>query len=466
MAPLRDIVYRHSPYTLQNILISCYGLYLRSIRYGQPYLQALRFLEQADGWNSARIETWQAERLDALVKAAVTDVPYYRERYAHLIRPGERLDAGKLARDFPILPKEIVKTHPEQFVTTTLADRERTTVFTSGTTGAPLEVIAAKTAVARNFAFFSHFLQRCGLDPFATSVTFAGRLIVPSSQQRAPFWRYNAAMRTWLFSSYHINAASVSAYVAKLEEIQPTYIDSYPSAIYALARYVLGRNIAHSIRPQAIVTSSETLTALQREAVESAFQCKVYDQYGSAEMAAFAAQCAAGSYHVHPLYGVAEVVDREGRPCAPGEAGDLVLTGLVNEAMPLLRYRIGDQAAWRVGPCPCGSVHPALQGILGREDDYIVTPEGNHVGRLDPLFKGLKGLLEAQIVQQSTDRVEILVVPGPAFDAAAKAKLVGSLRERVGTRMLIEVREVASIPRTRNGKFRSVVSNIKSVPAP
>jgi phenylacetate-coenzyme A ligase PaaK-like adenylate-forming protein len=129
--------------------------------------------------------------------------------------------------------------------------------------------------------------------------------------------------------------------------------------------------------------------------------------------------------------------------------------------MPLIRYRIGDQAAWRATPCSCGSPHPALDGILGREDDYIVTPEGHHVGRLDPLFKGLTGLVEAQIVQQSPDRVEILVVPGPGFDAPSKAKLVSSLRERVGERMTIDVREVESIPRTRNGKFRSVVSNIK-----
>jgi phenylacetate-CoA ligase len=464
MAPLRDIVYRFSPYTLQNVLISCYGLYLRSIRYGQPYLQALRFLEQADAWNSAQIATWQSERLDTLVRRAVKDVPFYREHYAHRIDSTERIDSARLSRAFPVLPKEILKSRPGDFVSTTLAAKERTTVFTSGTTGAPLEVTATKTAVAKNFAFFSHFLQRCGLDPFGVSVTFAGRLIVPHTQQRAPFWRYNAATRTWLFSSYHISTTNVAAYVAKLEEIQPTYIDSYPSAIYALARYMAERRIAHSIRPKAIVTSSETLTPLQREAIESVFQCRVYDQYGSAEMVGFAAQCAAGSYHVHPLYGVVEVVDRDGLPCAAGEPGDLVLTGLLNDAMPLLRYRIGDQGAWRTTACPCGSMHPALQGILGREDDYIVTPEGNHVGRLDPLFKGLAGLVEAQIVQQSVERIEILVVPGPGFDAGAKTRLVDSLRERVGSRMTIDVLEVGSIPRTRNGKFRSVVSNIKSLP--
>jgi phenylacetate-CoA ligase len=149
------------------------------------------------------------------------------------------------------------------------------------------------------------------------------------------------------------------------------------------------------------------------------------------------------------------------QPCAPGETGDLVLTGLLNEVMPMIRYRIGDQAALCSVPCACGSAFTALESIVGREDDYIVTPEGNYVGRLDPLFKGLSGLVEAQIVQESVDQIQILVVPSGEFDGRSRAALIQSLRDRVGLNMSIDVRLVESIPRTKNGKFRSVMSKVK-----
>ena len=366
-----------------------------------------------------------------------------------------------LKNQFSILEKREVRGRHEEFVSEVASARKCITVFTSGTTGSPLEVVATKSSVAQNFAFFSGFLRQHGLDPFARSATFAGRLIVPRSQNAPPYWRCNYAMRTWLFSSYHIGLRTIPAYLKQLEKVEPTYIDSYPSSVYAIARYIVENRVKHSVRPIAIVTSSEVLTRRQREIIEEAFKCPVFDQYGSAEMVVFAAQCGSGSYHLHPLYGIAEVVNEQGRTCDPGEPGDLVVTGLINDAMPLIRYRIGDCAALRATPCTCGSTFPALSEVLGREDDYIITPEGNFVGRLDPLFKGLKGLVEAQIVQDSVERIEVLIVPSGEFDEHAQATLIGSLRERVGDRMEIRLRTVEAIPRTANGKFRSVISRVR-----
>lgn len=461
MSRLRDLVYQHAPYPVQNLLISAYGRYLKSIRYGSAYRQCLATIEGTHGLTAEEVAVLQARRLDSFVREAIRHVRYYGARYADVLEHAGAITPQTLRDRFSILEKRDVKDHQDAFVSQVALARDCTTVFTSGTTGSPLEVVASKASVAQNFAFFSSFLREHGLDPFAWSATFAGRLIVPKSQVAPPFWRCNRAMRTWLFSSYHIGLATIPAYLRQLEKVEPTYIDSYPSSIYAIARYVVDRKVRHSIRPVAVVTSSEVLTARQREVIEEAFKCPVFDQYGSAEMVVFAAQCRSGSYHVHPLYGVTEVVNERGEECAPGEPGELVATGLLNAAMPLIRYRIGDRASLRTTPCPCGNTFPALSEVLGREDDYIVTPEGHLVGRLDPLFKGLKGIGEAQIVQESVERIDVVVVPGEGFDERAKAILIGSLRERLGERIGIQVHTVDAIPRTANGKFRSVISKLK-----
>lgn len=461
MNRLEELLYRCAPYPIQNLLLSAYGAYLKSIRYGSAYLQSLESLAGMEDASSEQIERCQEEKLNQIVRGAIASVPYYKSKYMHLLRSKEHFTRHNLAQHFPILEKRYVKDHLGDFRSEAVSPSRCVTVFTSGTTGSPLEVTATKRAVAENFAFFSNFLKSNKLDPFAWSVTFGGRLILPKSQSRPPFWRCNYAMRTWLFSSYHIAESNIAAYLAQLERIQPTYIDSYPSSIYAIARYIVERKVVHSVRPSAIVTSSEVLTFQQRQIIQEAFNCPVIDQYGSAEMVVFAQQCSFGSYHVHPLYGVTEIVDEHGATCKSGQIGDLVVTGLINDAMPLLRYRIGDSAAFRELPCPCGSCFPALEGILGRNDDYIVTPEGNHVGRLDPLFKGLRGIIEAQVIQESIEELEVLVVPGDGFGDTARQKLVSSIRDRVGAGIEINVRLVESIPRGANGKFRTVISRVK-----
>lgn len=459
MSSLRDRLYSRLPLPLQNAAISLYGLYLRSVRHGRGHQAALARLSQTRAWTADQILAYQNERLDELVRHAIQNVPFYQAKYGARLPGWGATTVANLPDRLEILDQAEVKRDARSFHTPG-PEADRMTVFTSGSTGAPLEVLADKAAVAENFAFFSQFLQVCGVDAFDRSITFAGRLFVPKGQSKPPYWRYNMAMRTWLFSSYHISEATIPAYLEQIERINPVFIDSYPSSLYAIARHAKEHGLKPRLSLRAIVTSSETLSQQQRSAIEEVFGCRIYDQYGCAEMAAFIYQCPAGSYHSHPLYGIVEVTDADGRPCAPGEVGDLVLTGLLNPAMPLIRYRIGDRAALGSGTCACGAAHPIVERLVGREDDFILTPEGNLVGRLDPLFKGLRGIVEAQIVQHDQSTVEVLLVPSSEYQAGVAEGLVSGLRDRVGPTMRIDVNLVKHIPRGSGGKFRSVVSKL------
>jgi phenylacetate-CoA ligase len=161
---------------------------------------------------------------------------------------------------------------------------------------------------------------------------------------------------------------------------------------------------------------------------------------------------------VIPEYGVTELIPVEGAETA--DVYDVVSTGLVNTAMPLLRYRTGDRV--RVGSgraCACRREFPVVDEILGRDDDFVVTPRGDWVGRLDHVYKGLVGIAESQIRQESRDELRILVVPASGYGDAVEAELTANLRSRVGD-MRITVERVAAVPRGPNGKFRAVVSTV------
>jgi phenylacetate-CoA ligase len=130
--------------------------------------------------------------------------------------------------------------------------------------------------------------------------------------------------------------------------------------------------------------------------------------------------------------------------------------------MPLLRYRIGDDAVTLFGECSCGSLLPAVQRILGRTDDNVVTRDGRLVGRLDHVFKGLVGLRESQIIQEDPDTFRVKTVHDALFDEHQKAVLENRLKERIGMHITVCIEPVEEIPRTARGKFKGVVSLVNN----
>jgi phenylacetate-CoA ligase len=286
--------------------------------------------------------------------------------------------------------------------------------------------------------------------------TFAGRAIMLPDRRRPPFWRRNIAANQLLLSSYHLGDANLAEYARALARFRPDVIDAYPSSLEPVARHVLQAD-GPQIRPSAVITSSETLQPHVRELFVRAFAAPVFDHYGAAEMAAFISQCEHGSYHVNPEFGIVEILCGD-VPAHPGELGEIVATGFLNELMPLIRYRTGDLAVPGEGPCPCGRAFPVIQRIVGRLDDVVITPDGRRIGRLDPVFKAVTALHAARIVQDRVDHVRVEVVVAGLLAERERVDLVHQLTLRLGPRMGIEVVVVPDIPRTGSGKLRTVVN--------
>ncbi len=462
MASRFDAVYNRLPVFLQNTAISLYGRKLRRLRYGGAYPQFASELAASERFDAAKMEKVTEARLQDLLRDAFLNVPYYQELAREKGFSHRDIGLHNFARLVPTLPKHVVRSAPQQFVSTAVARDQLTYIQTSGSSGSPLPVATTQAAIQRNYAFFARYLGWHGVDPKQRGVTFAGRLLVPMSQAKPPFWRYNAAMDTLLCSSYHLSEQWLGDYVRAIAAFKPNFIDSYPSAVASLATYMNRHGHSLAIRPKVVITSSETLLDSQRAEIEQAFGCPVRDHYGCAEMAALITQCEYGTYHVNPEFGILEVLREDGTACAPGEIGDICCTGFVNNTMPLVRYLIGDRAESIANNCACGRAFPAIGKLHGRMDDVILTPEGNQVGRLDPAFKGGSGIREAQIIQTHIDRVRVLIVPDATFTKDAGDTLKKELQRRLSDRMEIAIETVAAIPRQRNGKFRSVVSLLKS----
>jgi phenylacetate-CoA ligase len=211
-------------------------------------------------------------------------------------------------------------------------------------------------------------------------------------------------------------------------------------------------------RLQAVFASSESLLAYQRETIESAFGTSVWDRYGSSEFAVSMTACSEKNLHVDMEFCIVEVEPQE--ETDEYVRGSLIVTGLANDVTPFLRYRIGDTGTRLKGSCPCGRPGDVFLDVDGRNEDFVMTPDGRLVGRLDHIFKAQLHVVEAQILQEAEDSIEVLFVPDDDFDAKREKDLLHEIRTRLGQEIRVRLTPVEWIPREPNGKFRAVKSRI------
>ncbi len=452
--------YHRLPYSLRVIAASGRGAYLNWWRYGAETDRLVEEAFQRESWGNDRWKNWQEERLALMLELAATRVPYYRRHWDKRRQKGDRASWKEL-ENWPILRKEQIRVFPEAFV----ADEYKSPALfreqTSGTTGTPLKLWLNRKAIMTWYALFE---ARCrnwnGISRHDRWAMLGGQLVVPFEQKRPPFWVWNAASKQLYLSSYHLSSPNLSAYLQAIHEHQITYLLGYASSLFSLALASVDGNDIPQLK--VIISNAEPLYEHQRKLIIDVFGCTVIDSYGLSEIVCGASECSGGNLHLWPEAGYWEVLqDDWDRPVDEGKPGRLVCTGLLNPAMPLIRYEVGDRVA--IAPkserCSCGRGLPILKSVDGRVDDVILTKDGRRIGRLDPVFKADLPIKEAQIIQESISRVRLRYVPTSDFVESDQKSIIQRLQQRLGD-MKITLEVVETIPRSSNGKFRAVISNI------
>ena len=214
--------------------------------------------------------------------------------------------------------------------------------------------------------------------------------------------------------------------------------------------------------PKSIIVSAETLLPEHKHEIEDAFRCKVFNQYSSSEPSCFWCDCEYSVMHQNPEYSIIEIVDTYGNPVNDGEPGEVITTSLLNTSMMLIRYKLGDVAIRSSSSsCKCGRTMPVVTKVEGRVEDIVFVPARGYVGRLDPSFKGLSNIIEAQIVQEELNHIRVLLVPDDGYNDDIEHHLIDNLCAKLGSEVKISVDKVHRIPRGPNGKFKAVVSKVK-----
>lgn len=438
----------------------------RSLFYATHRLRGSRSLELFEQIRHAprapaeRVREEQLRRLRRLLEHAETRVPYYRELFAGLgIGSRDIRSLADLAQ-LPVLTKELVRERQRDLVREDVPLGALSQHHSGGSTGVPLTFYRDAAYMDASTAGTYRNFSQAGWRPGEMVAFFWGW-----NQQlnEMPRWKFELrqwARRFYQFDPFQSGPAEMERWLRRWRTLRPRVALGYASTI---DRFAAHAEAAGARLPplRGVFTTAEKLYPQQRERLARVFGCPVFDCYGSSEVQNIASECPHGSMHVN-----ADFVVLEAEPSAePGAPQPLLVTSLLNYAMPFIRYRNADGGALVEGACACGGGFPLMSLGIARVSDNFVLPNGRvvHGEFFTHLLYGSAGIASFQFHQRTADEIVLWYVPGPGDGerrrhalrsacAATEALAPGLLR--------VEARETAAIPLSSAGKHRFTRSDV------
>jgi phenylacetate-CoA ligase len=282
--------------------------------------------------------------------------------------------------------------------------------------------------------------------------------------------RLRARIRAFLLSptiyldTIAVTPDAVRAFARAWRRTKPTLLFGHAHSIFVLAEMVREMKL-REIRPSAIISSSMMLLPHERALIQDVFSVRVFDLYGCEEVGLIASECEYHEgMHVNVDQLLVELVREDGTPAPPGEPALVVVTDLLNRAMPLIRYRMEDMAERMDQPCRCGRGLPRIGRVVGRVADFLIRRDGTKIAGVSLIENSLTripGIVQLQIVQQQLERIVLRVVSDEAFTADRQTQLIDYF-ESTFPSAVITLETVDEIRPEPNGKYRFSICKVRS----
>jgi phenylacetate-CoA ligase len=234
---------------------------------------------------------------------------------------------------------------------------------------------------------------------------------------------------------------------------------------------MLAKTDVTGINPRLIFTQGEMVTKHCRDIVAKRLSSELYEIYGCIEFGHVAFECDEHcGLHVITDGTCLEFVDANSENISSGEEGEIIITGLWNYLMPLIRYRIGDLGMPTDEKCLCGRSWPLIRSIQGRTNDYLVLPSGQkipagwvYIERIveKELERNVFCIFQYAIIQEQKDRIILRCVKGREFDPMMVREIKDNLETYfadLGEKLEVAVQFVNEIPTSRTGKKKDFIS--------
>ncbi len=435
---------------------------------GRRFRRQLAFIEESQWWNEHRIGEYHLQRLRHLCRLAYERAPFYRRRLDDAGLRGGSLRSIEELRLLPTIAADDVRRHLDEMCVVPTDAAGVDLISTGGTGGAPLSLYIGNDRSVIEYAFLSASWRRAGYCLDTPLAVFRGH-VVPKNRSGLRH-EYDPLLRHHYYSSFHLTDENMRRYLEHLRSIGPCYLHVYPSVVFMLARFLRRSGLDAPGNVRGIIAESEIVYPEQRDLVEKVWACRYFSCYGHSEKLVLATECEhSADYHVWPTYGYFELLDDDGNSVnTPGQRGEIVGTGFINQVMPFIRYRTGDHATYVANRCvACGREHTIIRDIRGhRVQEMLVAADGSALpwtalNMHDETFARVR---QFQFAQAVAGRAILRVVPAEGFGQADMQRIYQSLDRKLRNRIEFSIDLVESIELSSRGKAIYVDQRIPRVP--
>jgi phenylacetate-CoA ligase len=424
-------------------------------------------LAQSQWLSDAQLRSGQARALGTLVNWASAQIqPYHgQQRLAAELAAAAADPAAFFAlwQHWPVLSKaELRQLGPALHASALPATHQpRELLRTSGSTGIPVEV--GTTALTRHIwqalTAREHLWQR--RDPSRR----LGIIRYRPKSNRDPRGEDLASWGPPMAELVHTGAASVihvghsvDLLAEWLARFDPQYLLAYPSVAAALLEIQPSKG-ASMPSLEEVRLFSEPLDPALEARLAADWGVRVSDMYSANEVGHIGFRCREfGQLHVQSESVLVEILDEQGKACAVGVPGRVIVTALHNLATPLVRYELGDLASFGP-PCGCGRGLPVLERVRGRVRNLVRTPDGRRHWPMGLLtIRAISAITQAQYIQRSDGSIEVRVVLIRSLSQAEEQQAIELVRKALGYPFEVHITPVTAIERGPGGKFEEFLS--------
>lgn len=423
----------------------------------RAFREGMRFRSAAAPWSQDQRREWMLKRLRYVVRRAHNQTPYYRDAFSRIgFDPDSEFSFDTFSR-LPVLERRDIQSAGESLLDSTVSRTSLKKDATGGSTGIPTQIWKGPEEEGWSESAIEYFQRQIGAGIGSRTALLWGHHLDPVASDNL-FDRFQtfAFNRRW-FDCFRLSPDILARYHRELTSFQPACIIAYASGLAYLAEYLLDHNIKPTYPSHSLITGGEKLLASQRTKVQDAFGMPVHERYGSRDVGAIGFQLKpneTGNYTIDWANILLE-------PESDAPFSDILITKLHADGMPMIRYRIGDVAHFPQGSNP-GNPTFELSEVLGRNTDRIWHPNGSYVhGNEVPHLLKSYPVREFMLVQRADYSVQLQLIPSDGFSPSARHDIQQVLLSNFpGIDVSIAI--VDSIPRTKAGKWRPVVTEVNN----
>lgn len=321
----------------------------------------------------AAISTLQEKKLQELMTYLAVHSPFYKERFAaHQIDPGSIRSLADLQK-IPVTTKEELQVRNNDFF---CVARPQIAEYmaSSGTLGAPVTVALTENDLQR-----LAYNETCSFKTAGGTADDTYQLMLTLDRQFMAGIAYYMGIRQLGAGLVRVGPGAPFLQWSTIQRLSPTIIVAVPSFLVKLIEYAEANGIdLNQSSVRSAICIGETIRQPNNQPnrlatrIQDAWNIQLYGTYASTEMQTAFTECSAGTGgHLNPELLMLELLDENNQPVKPGEEGEVTITTLGVEGMPLLRYKTGDICILHETPCSCGRTTPRLSGVIGRRQQMI-----------------------------------------------------------------------------------------------